>query len=68
MPIATKLIKSQFIKSISHGGTTVSIEWAQQTDAWKRTFCDPALQSEFAKVVEENKGQLPFGTTQVVMQ
>ena len=68
MSTSAKLVTSQFIKSISYGGKTVSIEWAKQTDAWNRTFCAPELQNEFASVVEANKSLLPAGTTKVAMK
>ena len=68
MSTSAKLIGSEFIKSISHGEKTVSIEWAKQTTAWNRTLCAPELQKEFATVVEANKSQLPAGTIKVAMK
>ncbi|KAL9123900.1 MAG: hypothetical protein Q9217_006713 [Psora testacea] len=66
--MAAKLVTSSFIKSLQHGGKSVSVEYATKTTAWQRYLCATELQMEFAAVTEENKSQLPPGTALVAMK
>lgn len=54
-------VSSQHSRSqslIKKSETTVSIKWAKQTNACNCVHCAPALQAEFAAVVEENCGRM----------
>ena len=68
IPMAAKLVTSSFIKSLEHGGKSISVEYATKTTAWQRYLCATELQNEFAAVTEENKSQLPPGTALVAMK
>lgn len=52
MSASAKLISSKVIRSITNGGTPVSIELTKQTTVCSRPYCILAIKNEFATVLK----------------
>lgn len=65
--MSSRVLKSQYIKSIQHGTKAVTIAYATETAAWKRTQLAQEVQQDFAAIVEDKKAMIPAGASKVIM-
>ena len=66
--MSAKLVASTSIKSVQADGKSITVKYATETTAWKRTFISQDLQTKFAQIVENKHAQLPARTVMVAMK
>ncbi|KAE9970055.1 hypothetical protein BLS_005101 [Venturia inaequalis] len=66
----SRYVSSQFIKTITAGAKTVTVEYVDRTTSWTRPsgFPTSSVKEEFAKVAVENAASLKPETVKVAMK
>lgn len=63
--MANKVISSSTIKMIMNEGRSITVEYATETDSWKRYSLVTETQEKFAKAME--KATVPTNATVAIM-
>ncbi|KAF2724744.1 hypothetical protein K431DRAFT_216969 [Polychaeton citri CBS 116435] len=63
MPI--QIINSALTRTIANGGRQITLKFANETEAWRRTFLSQEMRDGFAKAME--KADIPPRATVAIM-
>ncbi|KAK3046088.1 hypothetical protein LTR09_012403 [Extremus antarcticus] len=68
--MSARYVSSQIIKSIQKGKKTITVEYVDQTTAWKRPtgFPSASTKDTFAAVVDKNSDSFMSETVKVAMK